>query len=526
MTMRSIGMFLTALGALAMTGEVRGLGFPTARWFFETSREVPWLHYDLADGTVVPWFGWACAALLAGCGLLLVIRSCRRAHHNPVTEARLRRFRAIKRGYVSLVILLLMAGLAALDQVVVGKRALAVNYHGKWLFPAFLPTDLKNSDFGITGELAQADANYRDLKLSLEKSGAGRVIMPPIPYDPTGDTLPDRSRELVQRDGIYYESGASQPFSGMAARFYEVAAAKLHLRYVMRHGVCSGPVDGWDPAGLLIYSGTYQYGALVSDNFTGPGGKQEFLDLPTGDLRAVLYHPVPPMPGEGNWLGTTSQGYDVLAYLYGGLQVNFKAALIYLPIIYLIGISVGLMMGYFGGWFDLLAQRVIEIFSNMPFLFIVIIFSSMVPDRYKGLPVILTILIAFGWMGMTFLMRTAAYRDRERDYIAATRVLGAGTPRILFLHLLPNTVAILVTLVPFTLSGLIFSLTSLDYLGFGLPAQYATWGCLLQDGLSNLSAPWLVTATFAALVGTLVLITFVGEAVREAVDPKKFTYYR
>jgi microcin C transport system permease protein len=140
--------------------------------------------------------------------------------------------------------------------------------------------------------------------------------------------------------------------------------------------------------------------------------------------------------------------------------------------------------------------------------------------------VILTILIAFGWMGMTFLMRTAAYRDRERDYIAAARVLGAGTPRILFLHLLPNTVAILVTLVPFTMSGLIFSLTSLDYLGFGLPPQYATWGRLLQDGLSNLSAPWLVTATFVALVGTLVLITFVGEAVREAIDPKKFTYYR
>ena len=526
MTMRSLGMFLTALGALAITGEVRGLAFPTARWFFATSREVPWLHYDLPGGTALPWFGWGCAALLVTAGLVMLIRSCRRGHHNPVTEARLRRFRAIKRGYASLVILLGLAGLAALDQVVVGKRALAVNYDGKWVFPAFLPKDLKNADFGITGELAAADANYRDLKLRLERSGAGRVIMPPIPYDPTGDTLPDRSRELVQRDGLYYESGASQPFSGMVARFYEVAAAKRHLRYIMRNGVFSGPVDGWDPAGMRIYSGTYQYGQLISDNYSGPGDKREFLDQPTGEIRAVLCHPTPPMPATGNWLGTTSQGYDVLAYLYGGLQVNLKAALIYLPIIYLIGISVGLMMGFFGGWFDLFAQRVIEIFSNMPFLFIVIIFSSMVPDRYKGLPVILTILIAFGWMGMTFLMRTAAYRDRERDYIAAARVLGAGTPRILFLHLLPNTVAILVTLVPFTLSGLIFSLTSLDYLGFGLPAEYATWGRLLQDGLSNLSAPWLVTATFTALVGTLVLITFVGEAVREAIDPKKFTYYR
>ena len=118
-------------------------------------------------------------------------------------------------------------------------------------------------------------------------------------------------------------------------------------------------------------------------------------------------------------------------------------------------------------------------------------------------------------------MRTAAYRDKERDYIAAARVLGAGTPRILFRHLLPNTVAIIVTLVPFTMSGLIFALTSLDYLGFGLPPEYATWGRLLNDGLSNLSAPWLVTSTFTVLVGLLVLITFVGEAVREAFDPEK-----
>lgn len=526
MIMKRTGILLAALGALAITGEVLGLAFPTVRWFFATSREVPWLHCHLLGEQLFPWFGWLCASLLLGGGLLLLVRACRGGHANPVTEARIRRFRAIRRGYFSLLILLFMAGLAALDQVVVGKRALAVNYAGQWVFPAFLPKDLKNADFGVTGEQAQADANYRELKVSLERAGTGRVILPPIPYDPTGDTLPARSRAMVQRDGVYYEASSSVPYSGMVAKFHDIPTARIHLRYAMRNGVLSGPVDGWDPEGTLLYSGTYQFGALVSDRYHGGGNKEEFLGLQTSELRAVKYPPSPPMPETGSWLGTTSQGYDVLAYLYGGLQVNFKAALIYLPIIYLIGISVGLMMGYFGGWFDLLTQRLIEVFSNMPFLFIVIIFSSMVPERYKGLPIILTILVLFGWMGMTFLMRTAAYRDRERDYIAAARVLGAGTPRILFLHLLPNTVAILVTLVPFTMSGLIFSLTSLDYLGFGLPPEYATWGRLLQDGLANLSAPWLVTATFVVLVGTLVLITFVGEAVREAIDPKKFTYYR
>jgi microcin C transport system permease protein len=266
---------------------------------------------------------------------------------------------------------------------------------------------------------------------------------------------------------------------------------------------------------------------MLKQYYSGTGTIEGFLAMESSELRAMKYHPAPPLPKEQNWLGTTSQGYDVLAYLYGGLQVNFKAALIFLPIVYVIGITLGMLMGYLGGWFDLAMDRLIEVFSNIPFLFVVIIFASMVPEQVKGLPIILAILILFGWMGITSLMRTAAYREKERDYIAAARVLGAGTPRIIFRHLLPNTVAILVTLVPFTMSGLIFSLTALDYLGFGLPAKYATWGRLLNDGLSNLSAaPWLVSSTFFILVFLLVLITFIGEAVREAFDPKKHSYYR
>ena len=325
-----------------------------------------------------------------------------------------------------------------------------------------------------------------------------------------------------------------QPFSGLASQVYDLARPEgMHLRFRFRDGFKDGPADGWDEERNRIYGALYEKGQLV------PGfGVLErerrvgsFLALESSGLRQVHFPPSPPTMGEGqtHLLGTSSKGYDVLAYLFGGLQVNFKAALVYIPLVYALGISIGLLMGFFGGAFDLIVQRLIEILSNIPFLFVVMIASTAIPEGLKetaGLWIIIGILLLFGWMGMTYLMRTAALKEKARDYIAASRVIGASTPRILFRHLLPNSVAIIVTLVPFSISSLVLALTSLDYLGFGLPAKYATWGQLLRDGLENLSAPWLVTSAFLVLVGLLILITFVGEAVREAFDPKKFSYYR
>ncbi|RYD32289.1 MAG: hypothetical protein EOP85_21875, partial [Verrucomicrobiaceae bacterium] len=355
------------------------LSLPTARWFFEVSRNVP-----LLGGPDLPWFGWLSVVLLCGWGLMTVIRSFTAGPPNPVTVRRIRRFREIRRGYVSLLILIFLGGIAALDQVVVGKRALAVHHEGKWTFPAFLPYDLKNRDFGITDGSADAPADYRRLKRVWHDSKESRVIMPLVPYDPTGDTLQPRSRGLFQNEGSYHEPGSRKPYYGLVAKYHDIAEARMHLRYTMRNGRLTGPADGWNNDGLQVYRAEYKDGQLLSETYSGEGDKEAFLSLPTSDLRAVKYHPAPPIPEEGNWLGTTSQGYDVVAYLYGGLQVNFKAALIYLPLTYLIGVVIGMLMGYFGGWFDLVMDRLIEVFSNMPFLFVVIIFSSMVPERYKG----------------------------------------------------------------------------------------------------------------------------------------------
>jgi len=529
MSKRTIGLFLLILGLLAVVGEIRQIAFPTARWFFEASRDVPLLNWEMEGKPRFLWFGWLSSAILVLGGGWMLVRSLGGDPPNPVTVRRIKRFKEIKRGYYSLIILMGFAGLAALDQIIVGKEALAVRYNGEWSFPAFTPKPFTGSDFGIEGERADAPVDYRVLKDTLKKEKAvsdGRVIMPLIPFSPTNDTLEPRSRNMVLRQGLYYESNSRSPYYGLASTYYDIDKGRFHLRYTLRKGVFSGPVDGWNEKGERVYSAEYFEGKKVKEKFSGVGSMEDFLAASSSELRAVKYHPAPPIWEERNWLGTTSQGNDVLAYLFGGLQVNFKAALIFLPIVYAIGIVVGMLMGYLGGWFDLTMDRLIEVFSNMPFLFVVIIFSSMVPEQFKGLPIILTILIIFGWMGITALMRTAAYRDKERDYIAAARVLGAGTSRIILRHLLPNTVAIIVTLVPFTMSSLIFSLTALDYLGFGLPPEYASWGRLLNDGLSNLSAPWLVSSTFFVLVGLLVLITFIGEAVREAFDPKKYSYYR
>ena len=131
----------------------------------------------------------------------------------------------------------------------------------------------------------------------------------------------------------------------------------------------------------------------------------------------------------------------------------------------------------------------------------------------------------FSWIGISTYKRTAALKERERDYVASARVLGASTPRIIFRHILPNVLSTTITLIPFSVTGVATSLTALDFIGFGLPDRYPSWGTLLSDGLSNPEAPWIVASVFVVLVTLLLLITFVGEAIREAFDPKKFTTY-
>jgi microcin C transport system permease protein len=244
-----------------------------------------------------------------------------------------------------------------------------------------------------------------------------------------------------------------------------------------------------------------------------------------GILRAT-----PPDAARGHYLGTDSTGRDILARLFYGFRTAILFAAAFTALTYLIGISLGCMMGYFGGSFDLLVQRLIEIWSNIPFLYMVIIIFSVIPGTYSTLArigILLTIMVLFSWTFMTYYMRTETYREKARDYVSAARVLGAGSARIIFRHILPNTISTIVTFIPFTVIAAITYVTALDFLGWGLPPPTPSIGELLKQGTASLTtAPWIVSSAFVALVFILTLVTFIGESIREAFDPRKFTIYQ
>ncbi|AOY59725.1 MULTISPECIES: ABC transporter permease [Desulfococcus] len=343
---------------------------------------------------------------------------------NPLTLKKIRRFKSIRRGYVSFIIFCLMMGLSLTAELFINSRALVVHYEGRYYFPTY-GRILPGTTFGLDYDY---ETNYRELKARFDAAGEGNwVLMPPAPYNP-------------------YEN----------------------------------------------------------------------------DLRDDAFPPFPPSIASRHFLGTDIVGRDLLARLVYGFRIAIFFSLGLLLANYAIGVSIGCAMGYFGGRFDLFFQRIIEIWSNVPFLYVIIIISSVVVPNFF---ILILIMAFFGWIGMTWTMRTVTYKEKEREYVLAAQALGASNLRIIFRHIIPNTVAVIVTYAPFSVSGGIVSLTSLDYLGFGLPPPTPSWGELLQQGWTAMDAWWIAGSVIAAMVVTLVTVTFIGEAVREAFDPRLHTVY-
>ena len=228
--------------------------------------------------------------------------------------------------------------------------------------------------------------------------------------------------------------------------------------------------------------------------------------------------PAPAPPDRNHWLGTDDQARDVLARVIYGFRISvlFGFALTFISAI--IGVSAGAVQGYFGGWIDLIFQRFIEIWSGLPTLYLLIILASVVEPNFWWL---LGLLLLFSWMGFVGVVRAEFLRARNFEYVRAAQALGVSNLAIMFRHLLPNAMVATITFIPFTLAGSVTVLTSLDFLGIGLPPGSASLGELLAQGKANLQAPWLGLAGFFTIALMLTLLILISEAVRDAFDPRK-----
>ncbi|WP_261836122.1 ABC transporter permease [Vibrio ishigakensis] len=226
--------------------------------------------------------------------------------------------------------------------------------------------------------------------------------------------------------------------------------------------------------------------------------------------------PAPSAPDNTNWLGTDDRGRDVLGRIIYGFRISVLFGFVLTIISSIIGVIVGATQGYYGGKLDLIGQRFIEVWSGMPTLFLLIILSSFVEPNFWWL---LGIMVLFSWMGLVGVVRAEFLRCRNFDYVKAAHALGVSDSRIIGRHMLPNAMVATLTMLPFILSGSVTTLTSLDFLGFGLPSGSPSLGELLAQGKANLQAPWLGFSAFVVLSVMLSLLVFIGEAVRDAFDP-------
>lgn len=247
--------------------------------------------------------------------------------------------------------------------------------------------------------------------------------------------------------------------------------------------------------------------ALYTPNRYGPKTINYFAEQPN-----------PSAPSLANWLGTDDRGRDLLAQLIYGFRVSVLFALALTATGVLLGVITGAIQGFFGGRTDLAFQRFIEIWGSMPELYLLIIFSALFAP---SIALLLVLLSLFGWMGLSDYVRAEFLRNRQLDYVKAARALGVGNAQIIWRHILPNSLTPVVTFLPFRMSAAILALTSLDFLGLGVPPGTPSLGELLSQGKNSIDAWWISLSTFAVLVSTLLLLTFMGDALRDALDPRK-----
>jgi peptide/nickel transport system permease protein/microcin C transport system permease protein len=273
-----------------------------------------------------------------------------------------------------------------------------------------------------------------------------------------------------------------------------------------------------DFGGELPFQPDYR-SAQVRQLIEGQGGRMWFAPIPFAfdTVNYDLTEPAPSPPSGDNWLGTDDQARDVLARVIFGTRISLLFALALTAASAVIGIAAGALQGYYGGWVDLIGQRLLEVWSGLPVLYLLIILSGFVEPNFWWL---LGIMALFSWLSLVDVVRAEFLRSRGLEYVKAARALGVGDAQVIVRHILPNAMSATLTYLPFILTGAIATLSALDFLGFGMPAGSASLGELIGQGKSNLQAPWLGLTAFFALALILSLLVFIGEACRDAFDPR------
>jgi microcin C transport system permease protein len=423
---------------------------------------------------------------------------------DPITLQRFERFRRNRMGWWSLLTLVTLTVLALFGPLLVGNRPLILKIDGVTHFPVFAGF-ISGRDLGLRIE---GEPNYRLLAEELKLNGRGWLLLPLVPF------APDEVCEVMPAVARDAEGRWSDP-RGLIA---EGRIFSLHADGTRRQTwtIIDGRPEG--DARLFAEGVSKARAKFVAGKVTLRAPSEDRTDWePAGPLRTQVPSPCPPGL-DGHWLGTDESGHDIVARLFGGFRLLLLSAVIFLPCVYGVGLLLGAAMGYFGGWFDMVCQRVMEIWSNIPFLYAIIFLASLLEP---SLAILILILVAFSWIGLAQQLRASAYQVSARDYVTASRALGAGHARIIWRHILPNCATVILTTLPFSLHGLVFSLSALDYLGFGLPPTEPSWGDLLHQAKENWNAWWILGPTLFCLVGTMVMINSIGEALQDAFDLRR-----
>ncbi|NUM33625.1 MAG: ABC transporter permease subunit [Candidatus Brocadiae bacterium] len=417
---------------------------------------------------------------------------------SPVTLKRIKRFKSIKRGYYSFLLITTLLVLSFFLELLINNKALAIYYNGKIAFPAVMEwlnrlsfveisSFNKASDFG---QMGTGDVHYRQFQECVNNPG---LIQ---------EEIQTRKKEVIVVQTELKDPNLSLPKSTIQEREQREKRLIGEIQFLEESYSIFQQGKAW--CWMPLYPYSY---------------KENFLSL---DGMRPPYKPMRKHP-----LGSDDSGKDVLCQVAYGFRVSLMFALIVAAIGEFIGILIGAIMGYYGGWVDIILQRFIEIWSSIPFLFTIMIIASAVKVNFLLMVVMLVVLRS--WMGITYTIRGEFYREKARDYVQAAIAMGASDWKVMTRHILPNALVPVVSYAPFSIVAYISVLVSLDYLGYGLPPGTPSWGTLLHQGTNPgyiMNTPHLIFVPAIAFATTLFMVVLIGEAVREAFDPKVYSRLR